>query len=83
MKALGATVVVVAVLTHGSAPVGSETLMCSTSFQGIRVCTGAGGYVSHEWEWQGRTIGDDSDGRHWMTSQWRGGTITTIAPPGR
>jgi hypothetical protein len=58
----------------------AETLTCSTSFQGYRICTGPGGYRSTEWRWQGMTIGQDSDGARWTTSRWRDGDITTIEP---
>jgi hypothetical protein len=32
------------------APAGAETLTCSTSSQGYRVCQGSGGCRSTEWE---------------------------------
>jgi hypothetical protein len=66
-----------------SGPALAETLYCSTSFQGYRVCQGANGYRSFENNWQGMTIGQDSDGRRWTTSPWRDGGITTITPRGR
>jgi hypothetical protein len=55
-------------------------LICTISFQGYRVCSGPGGYRSTEWEWHGRVIGADSDGRHWTTNRWRDGEITTVEP---
>ena len=63
-----------------SMPALAETLTCST-WQGIRTCTDAHGYVSHETLWQGFTIGDDNQGAHWTTSGWRDTTITTVTPP--
>jgi hypothetical protein len=45
----------VAGLDYGTAAL-AETLTCST-WQGIRTCTDAHGYVSHETQWQGRTNG--------------------------
>ena len=53
------TVIVVALMI---APASAETLTCSTSFQGYRVCQGPGGFRSTEWEWQGMRLGEDSDG---------------------
>ncbi len=75
-----AAVALVVLLIPGAVALGSETLTCSTSSQGIRVCTGPGGYVSREWQWQDRVIGDDSNGVGWVTTPWRDGTITTITP---
>ena len=72
--------IIAAMFIGVSGPALAETLFCSTSFQGIRVCTGPGGYVSREWQWQDRVIGDDSDGRRWTSSPWRDGTITTVRP---
>jgi hypothetical protein len=61
-----------------------ETLFCSTSFQGYRICSSPGGYRSTEWRWQDRAIGQDSDGHRWSTSRWRDGEIITVTPaPGR
>ena len=62
-------------------PALAETLYCSTSFQGYRVCDDGHGYRSFEWQWQGMTIGQDSDGSHWTTSRWRDGDITTVTRP--
>jgi hypothetical protein len=58
-------------------------LFCTTSFQGYRVCDDGHGYRSTEWQWQGMTIGSDSDGNHWTSSRWRDGAMITVAPPGR
>ena len=71
----------IAVLSQSTATLGSETLTCSTSFQGYRICSSPDGYTSTEWEWQDRTIGQDSDGNRWTTSRWRDTTITTVTPP--
>ena len=61
-------------------PAFAESLTCSTSFQGYRVCSGPGGYTSTETPWQGMTIGQDSEGNRWTTSRWRDGDITTFEP---
>jgi hypothetical protein len=45
----------------------SETLRCSTSFQGYRVCSSPSGYRSMEWEKGGRRYGDDNAGNKWTT----------------
>ena len=45
-------------------PALAETLTCST-WQGIRTCPDSHGYTSHETQWQGMTIGQDSDGNRW------------------
>ena len=55
-------------------------IYCSTSFQGYRICTGPNGRSSTEWEWQGMTFGQDSDGDRWTTSHWQGITTTTVTP---
>jgi hypothetical protein len=68
----------VAVLTQSTATLGSETLTCST-WQGMRTCQDAYGYVSHETEWQGRTNGWDNRGDTWSTSRWRD-TDNTVEP---
>jgi hypothetical protein len=47
-------------------PALAETLFCSTSIQGYRVCDdGHDGYRSTEWLWQDVGIGSDSDGSRW------------------
>jgi hypothetical protein len=66
-----------------ASPTLAETLACSTSFQGYRVCSGPGGYRSTETQWQGMTIGQDSDGSRWTTSRWRDTDITTFKPRDR
>ncbi len=40
-----------------------------------------GGYVSHKWDRDGMTIGQDSDGDRWTTSRWQGMEPTTVTPP--
>ena len=72
----------VAVLRSASAA-GSETLYCSTSFQGYKICSPPDGYTSTEWSRDGMRFGQDSDGNRWTTKRWRDGTITTITPPQR
>jgi hypothetical protein len=75
-------IIAAAVLTQGTAALGSETLTCST-WQGIRTCQDAHGYVSHETQWQGLTTGDDNQGNRWTTSRWRDIETTTVTPPER
>jgi hypothetical protein len=78
MKLFAAAVGVIVIATI--TPALAETLTCSTSFQGYRVCSGPGGYRSIEQPWQGRVIGEDNEGRRWTTSRWRDGDITTVDP---
>jgi hypothetical protein len=61
-------------------PALAETLTCST-WQGIRTCTDAHGYTSHELQWQDRTYGSDNRGDTWSTSRWQGFETTTVKPP--
>ena len=75
--------IVAAAFVSVSGPALAETLYCSTSFQGYRVCDDGHGYRSTEWQWQGMTIGQDSNGSRWTTSRWRDGDITTVTPPER
>jgi hypothetical protein len=63
-----------------AAPAEAETLTCATSFQGYRICQGAGGYRSTEWKWQDRVIGDDNRGNRWTTSRWQDREVTTVTP---
>jgi hypothetical protein len=67
----------------GVSPALADPLYCSTSFQGYRVCQDSHGYRSTEWDRDGMTIGQDSDGNHWSSWRWRDTTVTTISPPGR
>ena len=73
--------IVIAALVQSSATLDSQTLTCSM-WQGIRTCSGTNGYMSHETEWQGFTIGDDNQGNRWSTSRWRDNetTSTTVEP---
>lgn len=72
--------IIASALVGVSDPALAETLFCSTSFQGYRVCDDGHGYRSTEWQWKGMTIGQDSDGNRWTTSRWRDGEITTVTP---
>jgi hypothetical protein len=63
-------------------PALADSIYCSTSFQGYRVCQDSQGYHSTEWDRGGMTIGQDSDGRRWTTSRWQGIEMTTVTPPG-
>ena len=76
-----AIIILTAALIQSAAAMG-ETLTCST-FQGYRVCQDLHGYRSTEWDRDGMTIGQDSDGRRWTTSRWQGIETTTVEPPGR
>ena len=78
-----ASLVIAAALIQSTAAVDSQTLTCSTSFQGYRVCQDAQGYRSTEWDRDGMRFGQDSDGRRWTTSRWRGIETLTVEPPGR
>ena len=72
--------IIAAALVCVSGPALAETLYCSTSFQGYRVCDDGHGYRSTEWLWQGVIVGSDSNGNHWTSSRWRDGDITTVTP---
>jgi hypothetical protein len=61
------------------APASAQPLTCST-WQGVRTCTDAHGYVSHESTWNGITTGDDNRGDRWTTSRWQDREITTVTP---
>jgi hypothetical protein len=63
-----------------SSPALADSVTCSTSFQGYRVCSGPGGYRSTETQWRGMTIGQDNQGDRWSTSRWQGFDTTTIEP---
>jgi hypothetical protein len=75
--------IIAAAFVGVTGPAPAETLFCSTSVQGYRVCDDGHGYRSTEWQWQGMTIGQDSNGRRWTTSRWRDGDITTVTQPDR
>jgi hypothetical protein len=55
-------------------------LTCST-YQAVRTCTDASGYVSHESTWQGIVTGSDNRGSSWSTSEWQDHETTTITTP--
>jgi hypothetical protein len=74
--------VVIAVLLAGG-PARAETVYCSTSFQGYRICSGPGGYRSTEWDRDGMLFEEDSDGNRWTTSRWQGLETTTVEGPYR
>jgi hypothetical protein len=63
-----------------AAPASAQTLTCSTSFQGYRVCQGPDGYRSTEWDRDGMRFGDDNRGDRWSTSRWQDREITTVTP---
>jgi hypothetical protein len=67
------------IAAYGSA-LADESLTCSASFQGYRVCSGPGGYRSTETPWQGMTIGQDNRGGRWSTSRRQGFETTTVEP---
>jgi hypothetical protein len=73
-------VIIIGIIYAIAAPALAETLTCST-WQGVRTCTDAHGYVSHETEWQGMTNGWDNRGARWTTSRWQDREITTVTPP--
>lgn len=77
-----AIIILTTALIQSAAALG-EPLYCSTSFQGYRVCQDLHGYRSTEWDRDGMTIGQDSDGNRWTTSRWQGIETTTVEPPGR
>jgi hypothetical protein len=70
MRAVAWLVSVGALLAPSMLPASGETLYC-TDWQGIRTCTDAHGYVSHETQWQGQTNGWDNSGNRWTTPRWR------------
>ena len=79
MRAVAWLVSVGALLAPSMPAVSGETLYC-TDWQGIRICSSSGGYVSHESTWQGMIIGNDNRGNGWMTSRWQGFETTTVWP---
>jgi hypothetical protein len=68
------------VLVQGTDPLDAAEITCST-WQGLRTCSSPSGALSTEWQWQGMTFGQDSDGNHWTTSWWLGIDITTVNQP--
>ena len=82
MRPLAWLIILAAALIQGTAALDSQTLTCST-WQGVRTCSSPDGYVSHEWDRDGMTIGDDNQGDRWTTSRWRDMETTTVERPGR
>ncbi len=76
-----AWLVSVAILAPSAPALSSDTLTCSTSFQGYKICSGPSGYRSTEWSRDGMRFGDDNAGNRWTTSHWQGIDTTTITPP--
>jgi hypothetical protein len=64
-----------------AAPASAQTLTCSTSFQGYRVCQGPDGYRSTESTWNGIITGSDNRGDTWTTSTWQDDETTAGSPP--
>jgi hypothetical protein len=60
-----------AALIKGIGALDAETLTCS-QWQDVHTCSGANGYVSHETQWQGMTIGEDNRGNRFTRSDWQG-----------
>ncbi len=54
----------------------SETLTCTTTFQGYRVCAGPNGYRSFEFDNGGYHYGDDNRGNRWTSFNGVGGEVT-------
>ena len=75
-----AWLIVTAALIQSTAALDSQTLTCSM-WQQITTCQDSHGYRSTEWDRDGMTIGQDSDGRRWTTSRWQGIETTTVEPP--
>jgi hypothetical protein len=74
-----AVIITVSAALASSSPSPAEPLTSST-WQQIATCSGPGGYVSHETQWQRFTTGDDNQGNRWTTSRWRDTDITTVEP---
>jgi hypothetical protein len=80
MRALRALIVIGTALAC-AIPAHAQTMTCSTSFQGYRVCQDSHGYRSTEWDRDGMRFGQDNQGDRWTTSRWRDMETTTITPP--
>ena len=80
MRALRALIVIGTALACAS-PAHAQTVTCSTSYQGYRVCDDGHGYMSTKSRWQGMTLGQDSGGNRWTTSRWRDIETTVVKPP--
>ena len=71
--------IIVAAALASMTPASAETLTCS-DWQGIRTCQDGHGYISRETQWQGFTIGSNSEGARWTTNRWQGIDTTTVRP---
>ena len=72
------TRIAITITLMAASPASAQTMTCSTSFQGYRVCQGPDGYRSTEWERQGVATGRDNRGNEWTTSDWNGLETTTV-----
>jgi hypothetical protein len=75
--------IAVAVIVLGAIAVHSETLRCSTSFNGYKTCSSLDGYKSFEWHQGGYRYGADNAGNKWSTWRGVGGEVTTNRREGR
>jgi hypothetical protein len=66
-----------------ASPALAQTVYCTTSSQGYRVCDDGHGHHSTEWERDGMQFGEDSNGNRWTTSRWQGFETTTVERPDR
>jgi hypothetical protein len=71
--------IVAAIVVLNIASALAEPVYCSV-WNGIRTCSGPGGYVSNETTWNGITTGDDNQGDRWTTSRWRDIETTVVKP---
>jgi hypothetical protein len=70
--------IIIALMT--AAPASAQTLTCSETFQGYRVCQKPDGYRSTETQWQGMTIGDDNRATGGREANGRGGRLIIVTP---
>jgi hypothetical protein len=73
-------IIIAIVLIRSINALDAQTLTCSTSFQGYRICQGPDGYRSTEWERGGMRFGEDNRGDRWSTGRWQGIETTTVSP---
>ena len=71
--------IIVAAALASMTPASAETLTCS-DWQAIPTCQDGHGYISRETQWQGFTIGSNSEGARWTTNRWQGIDTTTVRP---
>jgi hypothetical protein len=64
-----------------ASPALAQTVTCTTSFQGYRICDDGHGHSTTEWERDGMRFGEDNQGNRWTTSRWQGIDTTTVTPP--